>query len=281
MTEMDAPQMKGTVETLEFGEVKIHQYQAPDDSILVHSTIIEGPTKLVMFDSQLFLNYAEELADYVESLGKPLDRIIISHGHPDHWGGLYAISPRFPDAEIYALSSVIEFIKENGDLILKNRSEAGFGPYLPPRATVSDHVLEVGSEVIDSVTYEFQEIEDGESESQTVVRLPDQDVLMVFDLVCSSKEHAFITLPTFDSWISALEGLDKASFTMLLAGHGRSVERSDIESTIAYLRESKEIYVAHKDPKSFSDAMANSFPTREHPDWIEFAALLLYGVIDP
>jgi glyoxylase-like metal-dependent hydrolase (beta-lactamase superfamily II) len=39
--------------------------------------------------------YADEAADYANRLDKPVDRIIVSHGHPDHWSGLEVLTARF------------------------------------------------------------------------------------------------------------------------------------------------------------------------------------------
>jgi glyoxylase-like metal-dependent hydrolase (beta-lactamase superfamily II) len=276
------PQLQGKVDVSKFDGAKIHVYEAPLDSILVHSFIVEGPTKLVLFDSQLLLPFAAELADYIESIGKPLDRIIVSHAHPDHWSGLYRMHPRFPDAQIYAFKDIIAYMKANGDEILRQRrAKTALGPNLAPEATLPTATLEPGSQVIDSVTYDFQALENGESEHQTVVRLPDLGVLMVFDLVGSKSEHMFIVLPTFNPWIGALEALKAQQFSTLLAGHGLPVQRSDIDATIEYLRTAKELYHQHSEPSPFAEAMIAAFPDRDHGEWIQFAALMLYKVIDP
>jgi glyoxylase-like metal-dependent hydrolase (beta-lactamase superfamily II) len=60
--------------------------------------MIEGPNAVMIFDGQLLLTYADEVASYVQTLGKPVDRIILSHAHTDHWGGLQILTERFPDA---------------------------------------------------------------------------------------------------------------------------------------------------------------------------------------
>jgi glyoxylase-like metal-dependent hydrolase (beta-lactamase superfamily II) len=39
------------------------------------------PNAVVIFDGQLLLPYADEVASYGQRLGKPIDRIILSHVH--------------------------------------------------------------------------------------------------------------------------------------------------------------------------------------------------------
>src|SRR5258708_10848077 len=69
----------GAILVSQFGPVKIHSYLSPLDGFHVNSQMIEGPTAVVIFDGQLLLPYADEVASYVQTLGKPVERIILSH----------------------------------------------------------------------------------------------------------------------------------------------------------------------------------------------------------
>src|SRR6266481_6711011 len=95
-----APGRMGAILVSEFGPVKIHSYLSPADGFQVNSQMIEGSTAVVIFDGQLLLPYADEVASYVQTLGKPVDRIILSHAHTDHWSGLQVLTERFPDARV-------------------------------------------------------------------------------------------------------------------------------------------------------------------------------------
>jgi hypothetical protein len=98
-----APRRMGAILVNQFGPVKIHSYLSPADGLQVNTQMIEGPNAVVIFDGQLLLRYADEVASYVQMLGKPIDRIILSHAHTDHWGGLQVLTERFPDARVFAL----------------------------------------------------------------------------------------------------------------------------------------------------------------------------------
>src|ERR1700693_3863865 len=80
-----ASDRRGAILVSQFGPVKIHSYLSPIAGFHVHTQMIEGRTAVVIFDGQLLLPYADEAASYVQTLGKPIDRIILSHGHTDHW----------------------------------------------------------------------------------------------------------------------------------------------------------------------------------------------------
>ena len=91
--------MNGTITITRGGKVTIHTYTSPPEGWLVNTHILEGPTKLIIFDGQLMCAYADEAAAYASRLNKPVDRIILSHPHPDHWSGLEVLTARFPQAE--------------------------------------------------------------------------------------------------------------------------------------------------------------------------------------
>src|ERR1700731_2759872 len=86
-----APGRMGAILVSQFGPVKIHSYLSPANGFQVNTQMIEGPTAVVIFDGQLLLPYAEEAASYAQTLGKPVDRIILSHAHTDHWSGLQVL----------------------------------------------------------------------------------------------------------------------------------------------------------------------------------------------
>src|ERR1700720_3341499 len=90
-----APARMGAILVSQFGPIKIHSYLSPLDGFHVNTQMIEGPTAVVIFDGQLLLPYAGEVASYVQMLGKPVDRIILSHAHTDHWSGLQVLIERF------------------------------------------------------------------------------------------------------------------------------------------------------------------------------------------
>src|ERR1700742_4138356 len=113
-TEAVAPTRMGSILVNEFGPVKIHSYLSPTDGFHVNTQMIEGKEAVVIFDGQLLLPYADEVASYVQTLGKPVDRIILSHAHTDHWSGLQVLTGRFPDARVFALDGIADQLQARG-----------------------------------------------------------------------------------------------------------------------------------------------------------------------
>jgi len=63
---------------------------------------LDHGNKLIVIDAQFFLPHAKAAREYINSLNKPIECLIISHSHPDHWFG----SELFADTKIYALKEV-------------------------------------------------------------------------------------------------------------------------------------------------------------------------------
>ena len=272
-----APGRMGTILVSQFGPIKIHSYLSPADGLLVSTQIIEGPTAVVIFDGQLLLPYADEVASYVETLGKPVDRIILSHAHTDHWGGLQLLTERFPSVRVFALDGVADQVRARGPARL-DRLQRIYGVKAATKVTVPTEIITEGLQRIDGVTYDFKRFVDAESDLQLAALLPEQRVLMAFDLVFSPNEHAFTVVDHFDHWMIVLESLKALQgYDTITIGHDMPVDRPAIDSTIAYVKRAKEIHAASADAKAYREGLRAAFPDRQQAGWVDFSAGLLYA----
>jgi len=272
--------MLGTVRMCAWGDVVIHTYISPEDGLLANTQIVEGPNNLIIFDGQFFLPYAAEAAAYAGGLGKPVERIVLSHVHLDHWSGLPVLSTQFPKAPIYAPRGVSEYLSAHGQKILDARRPA-FGDRIPLRPTIPTHILPEGLEEIDGVRFCFLRFVDAESALQLVAIMPDQRCLLAFDLAFAPNVHVFTVTSHFDNWVRILEELKTIStFDLVLSGHGEPTDRSALDATIAYLHAGKATYATSEEADIYASRMKAAFPQRQHSSWIDISASLLYGVID-
>jgi hypothetical protein len=267
----------GTVLVSQFGPVKIHSYLSPLDGFHVNTQMIEGPTAVVIFDGQLLLPYADEVASYVQGLGKPVDRIILSHAHTDHWSGLQVLTERFPDARVFALDGVADQLHARGSARLDSFRPI-YGDRIATKVSIPTETIAEGLQRIDGITYDFKRFVDAEADLQLAALLPEQKVLMAFDLVFSPNEHAFTVVDHFDHWVIVLEQLKALQdYDTITIGHDTPVHRSAIDSTISYVKRAKEIHVASADAKTYSESLKAAFPDRQQAGWVDFSAGLLYA----
>ena len=271
------PGRAGAILVNQFGPVKIHSYLSPADGLQVNTQMIEGPNAVVIFDGQLLLPYADEVASYVQMLGKPVDRIILSHAHTDHWGGLQVLTERFPDARVFALDGIADQVRARGAARLDGLRRT-YGDKAAAKVTVPTETITEGPQLIDGVTYDFKRFVDAESDSQLAALLPEQKVLMAFDLVFSPHQHAFTGANHFDHWMFVLESLKVLEgYDVITIGHDRPVDRSAIDSTMTYVKRAKAIHSVSADAKTYSESLKAAFPDRRLASVVDFSAKLLYA----
>ena len=229
-----------SVKKVALDSVTIHCVQAPEDGELTNAQIIETPGKLILVDTLQLKPHADELKTYIDSLGKPLDRVIITHYHPDHWMG----SPSFKGYPVYALPEVIGgvggmadyFIGYHTSLHPDNAAEVIHQEkYLPTEA------LEEGILEIDGVKLNLIKIIDTECPVNLLVELPDEKVLLAQDLIYH-KAYGYFGDRTsagqysFDNWIAALEDLKTKGYLHVFPGHGDPTDSTVFDEQIGYLK---------------------------------------------
>jgi glyoxylase-like metal-dependent hydrolase (beta-lactamase superfamily II) len=272
-----APSRMGAILVSQFGPVKIHSYLSPADGLQVNTQMIEGPTAVVIFDGQLLLPYADEVASYVQSLGKPVDRIILSHAHTDHWGGLQILTERFADARVFALDGIADQVRVRGPARLDGLRRT-YGNKAATKVTVPTETINEGLQRIDGVTYDFKRFVDAESDLQLAALLPEQKVLMAFDLVFSPNQHAFTGANHFDHWMIVLDSLKALQgFETITIGHDTPVDRSAIDSTMTYVKRAKAILSASADAKTYSENLKAAFPDLQLAGFVDLSASYLYA----
>jgi glyoxylase-like metal-dependent hydrolase (beta-lactamase superfamily II) len=214
----------------------------------------------------------------VQTLGKPIDRIILSHAHTDHWGGLQVLTERFPDARVFALDGIADQVRARGPARLDGLRRT-YGDKAATKVTVPKETIAEGLQRIDGVTYDFKRFVDAESDLQLAALLPDQKVLMAFDLVFSPNQHAFTGANHFDHWMIVLESLKALQgYDTITIGHDTPVDRSAIDSTMTYVKRAKEIRAASSDAKTYSENLKAAFPELRQAGFVDLSASYLYAV---
>ena len=240
------------------GYVKIHTFISPEAFLANATHIIEGPTELVIIDGQFVVPFAMGFRAYADSLGKKINRVYLSHEHPDHFFG---ISAAFRDVPVYALQETIDFLKEHGEEIRKSRA-AVYGGFVPASLVMPTHVAKAGKEVIDGVTYEVEILMDGEVKTQMGIGLPDLHTYVIQDLVYSGGHIYIHDLKDTVGWIGILERLVDSNYTTFLPGHGDVADKKELRANIAYLKKAVKIAKASTDFESYKAAILAAFPKR-------------------
>ena len=241
-----------TIGRFEAGDVTVHTYTNPEAGFGNTTAVIESENALVLIDSHFGPEPATEFRALADSVGKPIERLVITHEHPDHIGGIEAA---FSDVDSYSSAGVVAAAAEAG-------------------ATITN-TLEAGEMEIDGVTYRFEVFTDAEAEEQVVISLPDHGVVATGDLVYN-QYHAVMT-PTFDNWIGILEELAADDdLTVVIPGHGPPGGPEAFADTIDYLTTAQEIFAQSDDADAFNAAMVEAYPDRPGANLLAFGSGRLF-----
>lgn len=228
--------MQGTITVIDQGAVRIHSYTAPASSFNVTTQLIETPLRLIAVDGQYVRAAADEVVAYAATIGKPLDRLIITHAHPDHFNG----AGRF-GVPVHALPVVRDQIAAQDSSV----------------AVVPTVEITPGTEVVDGVPLRFDALSGGEAADELVIELPGHGVLVAGDLVYN-RTHLFLGHNDITGWIAAVGKLAARGCDTILPGHGLPATPVVFDEMAAYLREARRLL--GNDGEAYKRAITAWFP---------------------
>jgi glyoxylase-like metal-dependent hydrolase (beta-lactamase superfamily II) len=254
------------------GDVRIHTFVASFEynNIANATHIVETKNQLVLVDGQFLVPYAKAFRAYADSLGKPIERVYLSHRHPDHWFGLGAA---FSDVTIYALPETMAFIKEHGE---DSRSDHWkLGDLVPDRIVVPEREASPGEETIDGVRYLFDRVTDTEIDFDLTIRLPDLGVYFTQDLIYSGT-HLYLT-QDMAHWIQVLQEMLVSDYTLFMPGHGLPADKNEVARNIEYLSAARQAIGNGLSGDAFKEFLLQRYPERKCPGIFDIYMPRLFG----
>lgn len=230
------------------------------------STLITGPTEALLVDAQFLNDDVAALGDLIESTGKKLTTIYITHGHADHYLGLGPLLKRFPEATCVAKPDVIDYMVETTDYqsqVWNNwfgRDCVEFGQGLPE--PLSDNTLHV-----DGHRLEIVEVGQADISPTTVVHVPAIGTVVAGDAVYN-RIHPMLALSTpeeWEGWIASIDAIERLRPTAVVAGHkmpgaSDSPAQELIDSTRQYIRDFAETVREVRTPEDAEKRMVAKYP---------------------
>jgi glyoxylase-like metal-dependent hydrolase (beta-lactamase superfamily II) len=245
--------MSGAWTVSQAPDLRIHTFTAPEEGWLVTSHIVELPRRLLVVDAQYTLAFAKEVARYAAALNKPIDRLYVTHYHPDHLMGAAAF-----DAPLLTLASVADKIGLAGDRVAREEHEK-VGDDVPDHARMPDRRVDEGEEVIDGVRVVHMRLRQAETEDALVIALPGSGAIIVQDLVYD-RSHLFLGERDFDGWRAALRAFRALPYVLVLPGHGFPGGPELYDRMLDYLDFAEDALKAAADRDDFKRRILDRFP---------------------
>jgi glyoxylase-like metal-dependent hydrolase (beta-lactamase superfamily II) len=185
----------------------------------VHAYVVELENATVVVDTTLALDSATELRELAESLGKPIEAVLLTHGHPDHYTGL----AKFTDIPRYSSQGTLDFAHEE-DRVKSPVAKGYLGDAYPETRVFPDQIIEDGFRLpVGGVDFVFTDLGPAESDSDGMWTFEKDGVVHAFvgDLV-ADRCHCFFRDGHAEEWLDVLDRLDRdlPDSAKLYIGHG-------------------------------------------------------------
>jgi glyoxylase-like metal-dependent hydrolase (beta-lactamase superfamily II) len=200
----------------------IHQVPGGPGELFANAYIIEGKSGTVVVDALLTRSGSRHLRQCVDALNKPLLAVIVTHGHPDHYGGITQLVEGRKEVPVVAINGVDAIIRR--DDAMKGQRLKTFGIDWAETRTFPNVVVG-GSVRLTFGDITLTPIDIGEAESHHdsvwILHTADGQHVFVGDLVMNGV-HAYTADGHTGRWLAALRGL-KTKFqtaARIYPGHG-------------------------------------------------------------
>lgn len=268
--------------TLPDGPLTLQVFNPGRTSILpVSSTLIIGPSEVVLVDAQFQKNDAEDLVKLIKSSGKKLTLVYISHGDPDYYFGSEVIQKAFPECPFYAIKDTIDLIKSTKAAMLDYWS-----PILKentPRNIVVPQRLKNFTFNVDGYQIEVK----GPVPSKTYCWVSSIEAVLGGFPVFGNNVHLWLahdqTTKSRSDWYRSLISIDNLYPKIVVPSHfypGIEFDVQNVEFTEQYLSEVERNLPLTDNSAEFVDAMEKRFPDLQVKFNLETSAKVLKGEIE-
>ncbi|MFI3259427.1 MAG: nuclear transport factor 2 family protein [Rikenellaceae bacterium] len=257
----------------ELSNSRLHLYQTGDAMGDV-SFIIEGDKKLVILEQPLFWENITEFNAYVESLDKPIERVVANY----HSLGLADYKPSL----VVMPEAMLEFNKSAAahGMITKFKDlfgeAADFRPYTKAKGIALPSVQRWAG-------VEFQFTNGAKSDFPAANILIDGKAF--YRHFAPSISHfspmQIKSMESVEIILAELKAVAASGAEFIFGSHGAAATQTEVAFQIEYLEKVKELRAKFNDPDSFGQQLIIAYPTIAGGENIKAVAKALYPDVEP
>ena len=209
----------GEVFSKQVGSITLHDYV----SITGGAAQIVETDRLVIFDVPGNAPQNKEFKAFADSLGKPVEAVVISHAHEHHWLGVDTL---FPGVKIYSTQAAA--ISGDAGKKALEAARVSMGTEMVPYTSVPEvEPLADGSKKLGGLEYEFTSLPDL---GASIIALPAGKMVMTHHL---GYVGVHVPMPPFEARLAQLQNLKNEGYTWMVGGHGVPAESDLLIDNVA------------------------------------------------
>jgi glyoxylase-like metal-dependent hydrolase (beta-lactamase superfamily II) len=233
-------------------------------------TLLWGEYDAVLVDTFLSDAHNEELADWIESKGRKLRTIYLTHAHPDHFFGLTLLLKRFPEARAIARPNVVAAMRvASSPEIVANNWSRRFPGQIPERLTIAQ---KIDASSFELEGHDLRVIDTGHTDTDdtTAVYIPSLGLVIAGDAIYN-ETHPYLAEAEQtgrQAWLAAIDKIAALNPTAVVVGHGPldpDNSPSHIDATRQYIRDFDELNNESETARQLYDRMLALYPDRINP----------------
>jgi glyoxylase-like metal-dependent hydrolase (beta-lactamase superfamily II) len=185
-------------------EVVVHRHAG--SAMPVNAYIVETRSGAVVVDGTLTVTDARAVRRKVEELGKPLLGVLVTHAHPDHYGGVVEIVAG-DDVPFVAAAGVDEIIRRD-DGIKEQIIRPMFGDEWPEKRAFPNVTLEDGRSVsFDGIDFTLVDLGPGESPHDSAWLIRGDSFIVFAGDQAYEQMHCYLADGFWESWLANIRRL--------------------------------------------------------------------------
>jgi glyoxylase-like metal-dependent hydrolase (beta-lactamase superfamily II) len=254
-------------ETAPNGERQMFQYIA--------TTLISGERDAVLVDPPMTTEQTAAVISWIESSGKNLKHIFITHGHGDHWFGTGPLLDRFPDATVFAAPGTIEVMRYHASPEVRSAVWDRLFPGQIPEASVVATTPPDNRFELEGHELRIVEVGHTDTDKTTVLHVPSIGLVVAGDAVYNGVHQYLVESGNggIQKWMQALEKIAALQPEKVVASHKNPALDDDpraIEETRQYLEDAERLTRTCHSALEFYNAMLELYPDRLNPTALWF-----------
>ena len=198
-----------------------HRVESTAGGVPVNAYLIEGEGELVAVDGTLTVSGGRQLRERIEGIGKPLSGLVVTHAHPDHYGGaVEAVGDS--GAPIIATAGVSEVIRRD-DATKEAILRPMLGEEWPQERAFPERIVEPGAELsFGEIELTVLDLGPGESPHDSIWFLGEGRGTVFSGDQGYNHMHGYLADGHWEGWLANIERLrkDLPADATLHVGHG-------------------------------------------------------------